>query len=76
MRAPVESVVVLVGIEQAVGIGGKPAPRFANGAVGPLERIGKDQLRPIGVQDAPALGRDVCGTHSVTPKPSAAPIIA
>ena len=67
MRAPVERVVVLVGIEDAVGIGGEPPPRFANRAVGALERIGEDQLRPVGVQDAPALRRDVRGTQSVTP---------
>ena len=48
MRAPVELVVVLVGIEVALGIRGEAPLRLANGAVGPFERVGEDQLGAVG----------------------------
>ena len=50
--APVELVVVLIGIAVPLGLRGEPAARLANGAVRSLERIGEDQLGAVGAQES------------------------
>ena len=51
VRAPVAVVVVLVGIEVAVGLVGVQPPRLANRAVGAFERVGQHELGAERAQD-------------------------
>ena len=55
MRFPVGRVVVLVGVEVAVGIGLVDLAAHADGAVGAFAGIAEDHLRAVGFQDAFAL---------------------
>ena len=59
VRLPVGRIVVLVGIEVAVGIRLVDLAAHADGAVGAFARIGEHHLRAVGLQDPLALGRGV-----------------
>ncbi len=61
VRFPVGRVVVLIGIEIAVGIGFVDLAARADGAVGAFGRIAENHLRAVGFQDALALDGGVGG---------------
>ena len=69
MRTPVGIVGILIRIKIFFGFGGNEFPRFSYGAIGAFARIGIDNIRTVGSQNAFALKGNVGGHAQRDRKP-------